>query len=386
MRRSRLTVMAVLVAALVLPGRPAAATPSPPAEAAQFPVVLLYDVNAGRKLVAVQEDLRFVPASMTKAMTAYTAFNLMAAGKLRPEQRYTVDPLTAGRWQGSGATMNLRGGEAVSVDMLLRGLTTVSANDAAVVLAEGYAGDVATWCALMNADARRLGLADSRFENPNGWPDGGRTYTSAMDLARLGTALVYRHPGLYRRYFGQRTIDWPRASGRNHDPVTGIVPGADGIKTGHTREAGYNFLGSAERDGRRLMLVLAGGRSAEQRAGAARALLEWGFSAWQSRPLFPSGGIVARARVQGGATRTVGLSAPFPVRFTSPRGAPAAPRLSLVYRGPLIAPLRKGQQVAELQIADGAEVVGRIPLHTVQDVARAGIFDRLVNGLAGLVS
>lgn len=283
--------------------------------------------------------------------------------------------------------MRLRDGETVTVDMLLRGLVTVSANDAAVALAEGHAGSLAAWCALMNAEARRLGMSDSHFATPHGWPDEGRTYVSARDLVRLGEALVYRHPELYRRYFGKKTIDWPRASGGNHDPVTGVVAGADGIKTGHTREAGYNFLGSAERNGQRLMVVVAGGRSIADRAGASRALLEWGFAAWTRQPLFAAGAQVAQARVQNGDRRQVALVAPYSLHAVRPSAAPPVrPRLRLLYSGPLVAPVMKGQRVAELEIAVDGQPASRVPLYAGESVGLAGPFDRLVNGLAGLVT
>ena len=376
--------LAVLAAAV--PSAVPASLP-PPREAEAVPVALLVDPGSGQALLARQADLRFVPASMAKVMTAYVAFELISQGKMRPEATYRVAPGTAARFAASGASLNLRDGESVSADMLLKGLTTVSANDAAVVLAEGHAGSVAAWCGLMNAEARRLGLSDSHFATPNGWPDGGKTYVSARDMVRLGEALIYRHPQLYRRYFGRKAIDWPRASGRNHDPVVGVVAGADGIKTGHTNEAGYNFLGSAERDGRRLLLVVAGGKSIDDRAAASRALLEWGFAEWETLPLFAAAANVGEARVQNGASRRVALTAPYAIHALQPRGqgGKTAPALRLIYQGPLVAPIAKGQKVAELEVASPGMPAGRVPLYAAESVAVAGPLDRLANGLARLL-
>jgi D-alanyl-D-alanine carboxypeptidase (penicillin-binding protein 5/6) len=269
--------------------------------------------------------------------------------------------------------------------MLLRGITTVSANDASVVLAEGVAGSVTNWTALMNEAAGRLGMRASRFGTPNGWPDRGGTQVSARDMITLGTALIERHPELYARYFGKKSLTWNGVTGQNYDPILGVVPGADGIKTGHTREAGYNFLGSAVRDGRRIMIVVGGAKSEEQRATAARDLIEWSFQAREALPLFATGALVGQARVQAGEARTVGLLAPGGIRVTVVRGTRPSTTATIRYRGPLTAPIAKGTEVALLEIAVAGQVVNRVPLVAATDIAKAGPFDRLVNGVAGLL-
>lgn len=360
--------------------------PVPPAAIAPIPVSLLVDQASGQVLHANKPDLRFVPASMTKVMTVHVAFELIAQGKLDPAQMFTVSAETGKAWGGKGSSMNLRSGETISLDNLLQGITTVSANDASVVLAEGAAGSVAGWTALMNAEAARLGMADSKFATPNGWPDGGATYVSARDLVRLGDALITRHPALYRRHFGKRSFTWSNVTQQNHDPVTGLVAGADGIKTGHTNEAGYNFLGSAQRDGRRLLMVIGGAKSEAERMAASRALLEWGFAAWQSRPLFAPGARVGEARVQGGDARHVGLVAPRAIAAIMPRGNGTVTGLRIVYRGPLKAPLAKGTALAELEIRVAGLPPSRVPLVAAQAVGAAGPFDRLRNGFMSLFS
>ena len=253
---SRLTFLGLLAA--IIGTAVSASAPAPPEGAAAIPVALLVDLGSGRTLYARKPDQRFLPASMTKAMTAYTAFGLIGRGKLSAEQSFTASEATARQWRGQGTSLFLTAGSSTPADVLLRGITTVSANDAAIVLAEGYAGSVPAWTALMNAEARELGMINSYFATPNGWPDAGATYVSARDLVTLGGAMVGRYPELYHRYFGQKQLTWNGRTQLNKDPVTGIVAGADGIKTGHTAEAGYNFLGSAERDGRRLVMVVAG--------------------------------------------------------------------------------------------------------------------------------
>jgi D-alanyl-D-alanine carboxypeptidase (penicillin-binding protein 5/6) len=360
--------------------------PAPPSEIAAVPVTLLIDLGSGQVLTARRPNLSFVPASMTKVMTAYVAFEEMAAGRLTPDRQFTVSEKIAREWSGRGTSLDVVAGQQLSTDTLLHGIATVSANDGAAVLAEGYAGSLPAWAALMNGAAEKLGMANSRFASPSGWPDGGATYVSARDLATLAQAMITRHPALYHRYFGQKYMAWNGRMLKSHDPTVGVVPGADGIKTGYTREAGFNFLGSAQRDDRRLVMVVAGAKSADQRAAAARALLEWGFSAWTARPLFQPQTRIAEARVQGGDAREVTLVAASPVYAVVPRGSREPITLRVVYRGPLVAPISKDAPVAQLEVRVGDAEPGRVPLYAARAVGVAGPFDRLINGLIGMVS
>jgi D-alanyl-D-alanine carboxypeptidase (penicillin-binding protein 5/6) len=361
------------------------AIPTPPLQIANIPVILLVDLYSGQTLFERQADLRFVPASMTKAMTAYVAFERLSHGKLRRDQTFTVRPQTWAEWHGKGTSMNLLSGESVPVDALLHGITTVSANDAAVVLAEGAAGSVEDWADLMNAQGARLGMTNSHFATPNGWPDKGKTYVSARDMVRLGEAIITRHNDLYQRYFGKKQFTWGNVSQQNHDPTIGVIQGADGIKTGHTTEAGFNFLGSAQRAGRRLIMVVGGARSEEERTAASRALLEWGFSAWYSKPLFAQGIRVGAASVQGGELRQVDLLAARPIAAVSPSNNGNLTSLRIIYRGPLEAPLAKGEAVAELEIRVAGLPPSRVLLITARAIGKAGPLDRLRNGLMGLI-
>lgn len=365
---------------------PANAQPLPPSEAAGIPVALLVDTGSGRELLARQPDRRFAPASMTKVMTAQVAFRELRSGRLRRDAVLTVPAALAREWNGKGTSLFLRAGDRVSVDTLISAITTVSANDAAVMLAQAHAGSIAGWTALMNQEAHRLGMAGSRFATPNGWPDQGATHVTARDLVRLSRSLIGEYPAEYRRYFGKRSFTYNGVEQRNRDPVTGFVAGADGIKTGHTNEAGYNFLGSAQRGQVRLVMVVGGARSEAERAAASRALLEWGFAAWDRRSLFDAGQPVARARVQDGEQLHVPLVSPVPLHATFVRGAAPKITLTLRYRGPLRAPLAKGQQVAELEIRTADGGTSSVPLYTDCAVGKAGPLDRIVNGLYGLIT
>ena len=389
----RILLPALLAIALPLTAAPAlapaaatAADPRvPPAELGAIPIALLVDIGSGQTLYGKEQERRFVPASITKVMTLYVAFELLARGELDPRQQYEMSEDAWKHWHGVGSTMFLDRDRPVSVDDLLLGIANVSANDGCVVLAEGAAGSVPNWIALMNAEARRLGMKNSQFGTPNGWMDDGQTYVTAGDLAKLATALITRHPELYQRYVGHKTITLNGITQRNHDPLLGKVEGADGIKTGFTNQAGYGFLGSATRNGRRLVMVVAGADRPRDRAQAAAALMNWGFAAFDSRPLFPRGAKVGDAEVQDGAAGSVPLIAPAAYSATTPRGDAGQPiRLRVVYNGPLIAPVKKGDIVGQLEINSGGQEPHRLPLAAGTNVAKAGIFMRVVNGLRGI--
>ena len=358
---------------------------SPPASLAPVPVALLVDLGSGQTLYAKDPDRRFVPASITKVMTLYVAFELISRKQLDPNAVFRMSEEARKKWRNVGSTMFLDSQHPATVNDLLMGIANVSANDGCVVLAEGAAGSVANWVALMNAEARRLGMTNSHFGTPNGWMDDGETYVSARDLAKLATAILTRHPELYRRYIGHQTSTWNGITQRNHDPILGKVEGADGIKTGFTNQAGYGFLGSAIRGGRRLIMVVAGVDRHQDRARAAADLMDWGFAAFAARPLFGAGSTVGSARVQDGEASSVPLIAPVDYAASGPAGTHDPIRLAIVYDGPLKAPIRKGSVVADLQITVGSAPPNRVPLIAGADVARAGPFTRLLNGLRGLI-
>jgi D-alanyl-D-alanine carboxypeptidase (penicillin-binding protein 5/6) len=378
--------LAVLLTLALPAGQAAGSPPAPPIEVANIPVGLLIDFNSGRTLYAREPSRRFLPASTAKVMTAYVAFQEIKKGRLPANHRFTVREATARQWNGRGTSLYLKGGATLDTDTLLQGIATISANDAAVVLAAGYAGNVPTWCAMMNAAAHRLGMADSHFDTPNGWPDGGATYVNAQDLVTLGQALITENPEFYHRYFGQKQMTWDGVTQVSHDPTIGIVRGADGIKTGHTNEAGYNFLSSAERNGRRLITVVAGAHSEAERAAASRALLERGFSEWQARPLFAPGKEIAKARVQEGNARSVPLVTDRAVAAVLPKGERGTIALRVSYLGPLMAPIAKGTRVAELEIRAGEGPPSRLPLYAGAAVSKASSLDRLVNSTVELLS
>jgi len=381
----RKTVAALLFVGLLSQPLVAAAPPY----TSEAPIAYLKDLSSGAVLYDKGGETRMPPASMAKMMTAHVAFRLIQKGELKLDQKFTVRPETWQKWHGpqAGSTMFLSVGEQVTVENLLHGIVTLSGNDACVVLAEGIAGTEQAFVALMNQEAKRLGLKNSNFGTSNGWPDEGVTYVTAADLASLAEATVEETPGLYKKFYATRSFTWGKTMGGadieqgNRNPILGKVAGADGLKTGHTEEAGFGFTGSAEQEGRRLVMVVAGLSSANQRIAESVRFMDWGFRAWKAQPLFKKGQTVETAAVQMGSATSVALVAPQDMAVTLPRAASSNITVKVAYTGPIKAPIIKGQKIGQLIISTPDTPPQILPLVAGADVAEAGIFGRLWNGL-----
>jgi serine-type D-Ala-D-Ala carboxypeptidase (penicillin-binding protein 5/6) len=369
-----------------------AAAAAPPFETAA-PIAYMVDLSSGAVLYAKDADRRMPPASMAKMMTTHIAFNLIRKGELALDKVCQVRPETWQHWHGpaAGSTMFLSPGEQVSVRNLLHGIVTLSGNDASVVLAECIAGTEPAFAALMNQEAKRLGMANSNFGNSNGWPDEGVTYTTARDLATLARATIQTTPDLYREFYTQQSFTWGKTLGSNapitqgnRNPLLGKVSGADGLKTGHTDEAGYGFTGSAEQNGRRIIMVVSGLSSFNQRIDESVKFMDWGFRAWKSQPLFRQGEKVADAQVQLGGDDKVALVAPRNLAVTLPAGAAANVRVKVAYDGPIKAPIAEGQHVANLVVSTPDTPPQTMPLVAAEAVGEAGLFGRIWAGLTSL--
>jgi D-alanyl-D-alanine carboxypeptidase (penicillin-binding protein 5/6) len=354
----------------------------------------LIDLSSGAVLLDKNADQRFPPASMAKMMTTEVAFELIDRGQLKLDKQCTVRPETWRQWHSQGSTMFLSANEQVSVENLLHGIVTMSGNDASVVLAECIAGTEQAFVEQMNALAHQLGLNNSHFCNPIGWPDEGCTYVTARDLATLARATIERHPKLYEQFYGQTQFTWGKTLGSgqditqaNRNPILGKVPGADGLKTGHTEEAGYGFTGSAEQNGRRLIEVLAGMGSWNERVEQSTRLMQWGFNAWSAKPLFKSGTKIAEAKVQMGDSAEVPLVAPRDLAVTIPAGLSLTRQMHVKvrYQGPIKAPIKKGQEIAQLVVTTGDTGEQVVPLVAGEDVGEAGFFGRAWIGLKSLL-
>jgi D-alanyl-D-alanine carboxypeptidase (penicillin-binding protein 5/6) len=358
------------------------------------PVAFIEDLSSGAVLFERDADRRMPPASMAKMMTVYVAFDLIKKGELRLDQQFTVRPETWARWHGpaAGSTMFLSAGESVSLENLLYGIVVLSGNDACVVLAEGLSGSEEAFTERMNRSAKQLGLNNSNFGTSNGWPDAGRTYVTARDLAKLAKATIEDHPKLYKQFYSRRDFTWGKTLGagtaitqQNRDPLLGRVAGADGLKTGHTEEAGYGFTGSAEQNGRRLVMVMAGLTGFNQRIEESVRFMDWGFRAWQARPVVAKGRKVETADVQLGDAGEVALVAPRNLTVTLPAGAAPEMTAKVVYQGPLKAPIKAGQHVADLVISSPDMPAQRLPLVAETAVGEAGFFRRAWAGLTSFL-
>jgi serine-type D-Ala-D-Ala carboxypeptidase (penicillin-binding protein 5/6) len=348
------------------------------------PIAYMEDLSSGAVLYAKDADRRIPPASMAKMMTVYVAFDLIKRGELKLDQKFPVRPETWQKWHGpqAGSTMFLETGEQVSVKDLLDGIVTLSGNDACVVLAEGIAGTEEAFANLMNQQAKKLGLANSQFGNSNGWPDEGRTYVTARDLAKLAKATIQDHPQLYKQFYSRHDYTRTLSDGKvirqqNRDPLLGKVAGADGLKTGHTEEAGYGFTGSAEQSGRRLVMVVAGLDSYNGRAAESVRFMEWGFRAWKPLPIASKGRKIGDVEVQGGGDDSVGVIAPRDLNATVPAGTSPEMQGKIVYQGPVKAPIKAGAHIADLVVETPGMPTQTLPLIAEKDVAEAGFFRRI---------
>lgn len=388
MKRNAL-VIGLFTTALALPASAAA----PPFDTVA-PVAFMKDLSSGAILYAKDADRRMPPASMAKMMTTHVAFTLVRKGEKKLDEMCTVRPETWQQWHGpqAGSTMFLSPGEQVSIRNLLHGIVTLSGNDASVVLAECIAGTEPAFAALMNQEAKRLGMTNSNFGNSNGWPDEGVTYTTARDLATLAQATLEETPDLYKEFYQQESFTWGKTMGGgqpitqgNRNPLLGRVKGADGLKTGHTQEAGFGFTGSAEQNGRRLVMVVAGLTGYGQRADESVKFMNWGFGAWKAQPLYAKGKKVTDVQVQLGSDDTVGAVAPRNLAVTLPAGVSKDNvKVKVVYNGPVKAPIKAGQHIADLVIQTGDTPPQTMPLIAEKDVGEAGFFGRLWASLMSL--
>src|SRR5688572_14994306 len=362
------------------------ATAAAPPFETPAPVAYMVDLSSGAVLYSKDPDRRIPPASMAKMMTTHLAFHMIKRGEAKLDKMCQVRPETWRLWHGpqAGSTMFLSPGEQVSVENLLHGIVTLSGNDATVVLAECLAGTEPAFAALMNAEAKRLGMTNSNFGNTNGWPDEGVTFTTARDLAKLAAATIQETPDLYKAFYQKKEFTWGKTLGAgapitqgNRNPLLGRVQGADGLKTGHTAEAGYGFTGSAEQNGRRIIMVVAGLSSFNQRIEESVRFMDWGFRAWQSQPLLTANERIGEARVQGGDAIRVGLVAPRAVAATYPTGSGQNIRARIVYQGPVRAPIAQGQHIADLVVKAGDMPEQVTPLVAEAAVGEAGFFGRI---------
>lgn len=345
------------------------------------PQAFLLDYSTGSVLLARGEDAPMPPASMSKLMTVYLAFEAVREG------RFTLGsmlPVSRGAWEKGGSKMFVEVGTEVSLEDLLRGIIVQSGNDACIVVAEAIAGTEDRFAELMNLRARELGLTNSNFANSTGWPDPDH-WMSPRDLATLTVRLLEDFPE-YFPMFAEMEFTYGGIRQSNRNPLLYRNMGADGMKTGHTEASGFGLAATAVRGGRRLILVVNGLGSQKERTTEATRLMELGFGQFARVGLAGLGEPLGAAPVWLGAEEEVPLVSPAPLSATLPRG-PMRRETEFVirYEGPVEAPVARGQELATLVIRNPALPTREVPLHAGREVPRVGLFGRLTAAVSYLV-
>ncbi len=336
----------------------------------------MIDVETQTVLFARNENTLMSPASMSKLMTLVMVFDALKAGDLSLEEKFFV---SENAWRKGGAksgssTMFAKKDSSIALKDLLQGITVQSANDACIVIAEGMSGSEAEFARAMTRRAREIGLEKSIFSNSTGWPDKGQKMT-AREIARLALYIIRNYPEYYK-YFSQRKFTWNGITQKNRNPLLYQNIGADGLKTGHTKESGYGLVASVMRDGRRIVLAINGLESKRARMVESRKMIDWGFRAFKPYKLFDENVIIARAKVWGGDRGEIGLKAAKALSMLMPRTSQRSLKLSVSYNSPLKAPIRAGDEVATLKAVAPGAAAFTVPLYAANSVARVGVIDR----------
>ena len=341
---------------------------------------ILVDFETGAVLFEKNADESMAPSSMSKLMTIYMVFERLRDGRLSLEDKLSVSTKA---WRKGGSKMFVKEGDRVSIEDLIRGVVVQSGNDACIVIAEGLSGDEETFAQEMTERGRELGLENSVFKNATGWPDLGHTMTS-RDLTILAKRTVQDFPEFFH-YYSEKNFTYNGIPQSNRNPLLYKNVGADGLKTGHTELGGFGLVASAERGGRRLLLVLNGLPSIKARSKESERLLEWGFREFNNYRLYLAGDTVAQAAVWLGDAEEVPLVIENDLVITMPKKSRRKMKVSTRFEEPISAPIRAGQESALLVVsAPGFETL-EIPLVAGEGVGRLGALGRVVSALNYLI-
>lgn len=349
--------------------------PAPPTVDARS--YILIDHASGRVIASSSPDERMEPASITKLMTGYVVFKALAEKRLALTDLVTISERA---WRSEGSRTFVRVGNQVPVEVLIKGMIVQSGNDASIALAEKVGGTEEAFAQIMNEYAKRLGMKNTNFTNSTGLPD-PNLYTTARDVATLSRAIIREFPQYYR-WYSEPEFVWNEIRQQNRNGLLRRDPSVDGIKTGHTESAGYCLVTSADRQGMRLISAVFGSKSMRAREDASSALLNYGYTFFETTRLKARGELVLKPRVYKGAVEAVGVAPARDVIVTSSRGSADRLSTSATVKEPLIAPLAANQAVGELVVSDGADVIARVPLYPQQAVAEGGLWSRLSDTVA----
>lgn len=354
---------------LFIAGAGAQTAPLPPALETSVPNAILIDARTGNVFYQKNADQLIFPASMSKLMTAVLVFDALKEGKLTMDQEFLIseDAWRRGGAPAGGSTMYAVLKSRVKLSDLIQGVIVQSANDACIAIAEGMAGSEAAFADRMTRRARELGLTQATFRNATGLPDPQHLMT-VRELSILAQFIIKTYPEYYK-YYGQREFTWNKISQKNRNPLLIDYPGADGMKTGYTRDAGYGLVGSAIRDGRRLVLVVAGATSLDERRTEAQKILDWGFKQFRPIEVYGANDRIGRARVWGGEARWVDLVTPKEIRLMLSPAEQQKVTVDLHYTGPLMAPVKAGAEAGSIQFNLEGRTVAEFPIETSSEIA-----------------
>ena len=350
--------------------------PPPPLAARAW---MLIDQTTGQTLAALNPEQKVEPASLTKIMTTYVAYAALRDGKLKRDQ---VVPVSEKAWKAPGSRMFIAPDQQVTVDALLAGVVIQSGNDASIALAEAVAGSEEAFASLMNAEAKRLGLANTHYVNSTGLPDPAHM-TTVSDLARLTTALIRDFPEDYKGY-AVKEFTWNKIKQPNRNRLLWLDPAIDGVKTGHTEAAGFCLIASRHDGARRLTTVVVGTPSDNARVQETLALLHYGARAFDAVKLYDKGQALSQLKIFKGKQNTVGAGFAADFVLSLPKGAASAPeriKVEVHSTQPLLAPVKQGDRVATLKLTVDGKPYGEHALVALADVPVAGIVGRAWDSL-----
>ena len=353
-----------------------AAVPVPKPPSIDARAYVLIDFQSGRILAADKPDAQMEPASITKLMTSYAVFRALQEKRLSLTDNVTISEHA---WKAEGSRTFAQVGTQIPVDILIKGMTVQSGNDATIALAEKIGGTEDGFVQMMNSYAGELGLKNSHFNDSSGLP-GPTHYMSAHDIAILSRVLIRDYPEYYK-YYSIREFEYGGIKQQNRNGLLARDPTVDGIKTGHTDSAGYCLASSAKRGETRLISVVLGTASFKAREDASAALLNYGFTFFETVKVKGAGDVILKPQVYKGETDRVTLVPARDVWVTTSRGS-AAPTTTATVKEPVIAPIKAGQALGELTISDGKDVIDRVPLVAQGAVPEGGWWTRMVDGIS----
>ena len=350
------------------------------------PTAILIEATSGSVLFEKNADELRAPSSMMKLMTAEVVFHALTQGDIKPTDEYRIseNAWRRGGAPSGGSTMFAAINSKVSVDDLLHGAIIQSGNDSCIALAEGIAGNERLFATdMMTKRARELGLTRSTFANSNGLPDPGNKMT-VRELAKLARHIILTYPDFYK-LFGEKEFTWNKIRQQNRNPLLNSLEGADGLKTGFTKEGGYGMVGSAVQNGIRLIVVVNGLDDPDDRASEAKKMLEWGFRNFEVRTLFAADQPIGYARVFGGERRSVKLASREPVKVMVQKNGNDKLIARVVYRGPVPAPIESGQPVGLIKVWRGSNIAVETPVYAAESVGKGSTVRRAIDGASELV-